>query len=186
MRWSMGKLHVQWEYPKFDVEKAVGKYLMELDQCASQVLIMSPEYGEKGWLGDVVADSASLKTYANSRSEGFGYCYPYYLYAAAFALQLWLRGADNSNDSISRIPKEFAEVLKHNISDLIEKQIASIVCKKCNTIFCDANIIKKGEHESPSLFWIDEWRCPEGHLLRYEKGEIPMFSMVEIHNGLGL
>lgn len=167
--WTLGKLFIRWGEPEYDVAQKVGNFLMHQPACSSKVLIMRPS---KDWHCEVIADSSALRDWLEERN-GIGFASPLNLKAADKAMQLWLRGANTGDPAVSCFPEEFSVVIAKYLPDLIDRGIAKIVCIECDK---DVRNINKIRHEHKDVLalscWTDEWRCPEGHLLRLERQEL--------------
>lgn len=174
-KWSIGKLHLQWGHPKFDFEKRVGKYLMELERCSSKVIIVSPKYGDKHYRCEVIADTAGLLEWAEHHSKAT-WCSDEEIQAGLLALPLWLRGADLTNDEHSEIPYYFYKVLNDYVFNFIESGIVKIICPDCNHAVENIAMNKLNErHQINWHWWTDEWFCENGHLLYREDHELKFF-----------
>lgn len=176
MKYSIGKLHIQWGRQKFDVEKAVGKYLLELPRCTSQVVLMTPEYGFTGWLCDVIANSTTFYEWSAHMAKARAIAHPVELQAINLAFPLWLGCADNDDESLSRIPHSFAKLNDAYIPKLVDNKIAWLFCSEC--VETVQKITKEKNRDKAKGYPpadIHKWYCKKGHLLRNERIEIPCF-----------
>lgn len=158
--------------PPFDLEKAVGNYLLNLQKCSSKVVVISPKYGDRNYKCDVIVDADGLLPWAKHHAEAV-WSGNQEEQAARLALPLWLQGADPKNQAPSYVPPYFISVLRPYTLDFINKGIAEIACPECNGIVADVKMKKLNEkREGTWSFWTDEWYCPKGHLLYREDHEL--------------
>lgn len=160
--------------PPFDIEKAVGQYLLELPRCPAKVIIAGPCYKDPHYLGEVIVDAAGLLPWTEhhaSAVSGFGKTE-----AARQALPIWLRGADGNDPGPAALPPLFVEVLRPYALDFINKEIAEVICPECHTIVTEIERLKFDEGRIVDWsWWTEEWRCSQGHLLYRAEQEIHFF-----------
>jgi len=124
--------------PAFNIEKAVSEYLLRLPQCNKDVVIVSPKYGEKHFICEIVVAAKDLLpwterhavTVSSSNKEE---------QAARQALPLWLRCADSSNKCASYVPHFMFKVLRLYVQNFINEGIARVFCFECQSFVSDLN-----------------------------------------------
>jgi hypothetical protein len=156
------------EIPPFDVEKAVGHYLLTLPRCTSRVEVVSRRFLDKRYDYEMTAATSSLAEWAKMyESNGWGNQTEQ---AICKALLLWLRGADLLDPTISLPPKEFFDVWRCYHSTFYEMPGTKVYCHKCAQIIAEVSM---KDTELPPIEIFDrmhyEWFCPEGHLLYQEE-----------------
>lgn len=154
--------------PPFDVEKAVGHYLLTLPRCTRRILVVSRRFLDKRYNYEMTVDSASLaawaKMYETSSSSS------QVTNATCKALLLWLRGADLTDNTVSFPPKEFFNEWRGYHSTFYEMPSTQVYCHECHRIV-DAISMKDSELPPREIFdyMRYEWHCPQGHLLYEEE-----------------
>jgi hypothetical protein len=174
MKWSIGKLYLQWGHPEFDFEKAVGRYLMELERCPAKVVIASPNY-DQHYRCEIIADASGLLEWAEKHFKG---CWSSDKdeQAARIALPIWLRGADPGNLTPANVPYYFYKVIDHYVQAIVNLGITEVFCPDCQSIVEAIDMKKLNERQQVNWhWWTDEWYCKKGHLLYSEDQELKFF-----------
>ncbi|MBV5342035.1 MAG: hypothetical protein J0665_21155 [Deltaproteobacteria bacterium] len=158
--------------PPFDMEKAVGNYLLNLPKCTSKVVVTSPKYGDKCYQCEVLVDVNGLLPWAKHHAQAV-WSGDKVEQAARIAIPLWLQDSNCNNPEPSYVPPYFVAVLRPYTLDFVNKGIAEIVCPDCNRIVDNVQMKKLNEKRSGGWSnWTDEWHCPAGHLLYREDHEL--------------
>jgi len=158
--------------PEFDLEKAVGAYLLKLPRCNKDVVIVDPKYGDTHYTCKIKVAAADLLPWAEDHAANV--CSSdKEEQAARKALPLWLRGAQSSIDSASFLPHLMYEVLKVHILDFVRNGTAKTFCLECQSIVADVQIEKINKKGGGDwAWWTDVWKCPQGHQLYYQEHEL--------------
>lgn len=154
--------------PPFDIEKAVGHYLLTLPRCTNRVLVVSRSYLDKCYNYELTIDAASLAAWSVKHEKGAWSSYGP-MQAVRKTLPLWLHGADLSDNAITFPPKEFFSLLHEYQETFLNMGGAEIYCHECHQVV--ENVAKKRTELSPKeIFecWRTEWHCQHGHLLYTE------------------
>jgi hypothetical protein len=156
----------------FDIEKSVGRYLLQLPRCSSSILVVSPRYAEQHYRCEIVLDVELIVEWAEHHANAaWSSCQEEQ--AGRMALPIWLRGFDSSNLIPSEIPSAFSHVLRPYILDFIRNDIAAVTCVDCGYIVNDIAMTRKNDRRVLTWsWWTDEWHCPAGHLLYREDHEL--------------
>lgn len=161
--------------PTYDVEKAVGAYLLKLPRCSSLIIAVSPKYGDQHHRGELILDVVALLPWAEHHAESV-LSSDKEEQAAIRALPLWLRGAALDDSHITYVPHSFAQILRPYAEDFIVKHIGMMACPDCRRVVKNVTMKKLNEHSAGAVLhsWTDEWLCPEGHLLYRQDQQIHM------------
>lgn len=155
--------------PPFDIEKAVGHYLLTLPRCTARVAVISRRFLDKRYNYELTVDTASLAAWAERHAKGV-WSSNEPEQAARLTIPLWLRLADLSDDTVTLPPKEFFDVW-HEYHDIFHDMPNSqLFCNGCGKV---VNEVNKTETQLPRREIFDvrqyEWHCPQGHLLYQEE-----------------
>ena len=153
----------------FDIEKAVGKYLLVLPRCTAKVAVASTKYGDQHYRCDLFVYVNGLLPWAEHHAKA-ARGGNHEVQAARLALPLWLCGANLSDSMPSYVPPYFGVVLKRCITDFVKQGMCEIVCPDCRQVVQEIDMKKLNENRSGTnnFSWTDEWYCSEGHLLYRE------------------
>jgi hypothetical protein len=155
--------------PPFDIEKALGHYLLTLPRCTSRVAVVSRRYLDKRYNYELTVDTSNLTAWAEKQAKG-SWSSDEPTQAARLALPLWLRLADLSDNAVTLAPKEFFDIWHGYQSEFHEMPNSQVYCYDCGTV---VNEITKSSTQLPprDIFdvWKYEWRCSSGHLLYQEE-----------------
>ena len=163
------------EPPKFDLEHAVGRYLLELPRSPARVVIAGPRYDEKHYFGEIVADAQLMLPWAEHHANAV-WSLNYQEQAARKTLPLWLRGADMTQQEAAYLPDPFFQVFGVYAETLIGKNIAVAHCPECGIAVPKLAMAKLNERmEGLWHCWTSEWRCELGHLIYREDHELKFF-----------
>lgn len=158
--------------PVFDIEKAIGAYLLQLPRCSACIVVVSPRYGEQHYRCEIVLDVAMLTVWAEHHA-GAVWSSNQDEQAGRLALPFWLRGFDDSNLVPTDILRSFADVLRPYVLDFIREDVAAVSCVECGCIVNDIAMTRLNERrEHTWSWWTDEWHCAKGHLLYREDHEL--------------
>lgn len=158
--------------PPFDIEKAVGKYLLNLPRCSRDVLIVSPKYGETDYTCEIIVAAEKLAPWAEHHADAV-WSSNQETQVARKALPLWLNSAKSEDDSVSYVPHYMYEVLRPYVSNFVGDGAAKIYCLKCQSFVIDVKMEKFNQiHTRVWWCWTDVWTCPLGHRLYYEEHNI--------------
>lgn len=162
--------------PSFDIEKAVGHYLLTLPRCTSRVAVVSRRYLDKLYNFELTVDTASLAPWSEEHAKGVVSSNAPEQ-AARLALPLWLRLADLSDVTETLLPKDFFEICREYHGTFLEIPSSHVHCYECGKNV-DGVMQSETQLQSKEIFEVSgfEWRCPEGHLLYAE--EIGLHSHV--------
>jgi len=167
-----GKLFKRKHDPQFDLERAVGEYLINLPRCNRNVVIVSPKYGETRYACDIVVAAEDLAPWAEHHAEAV-WSSNQKEQAARKALPIWLRGAKSEGNAASYVPPLMYKVLRPYVLDFVNDGAASIYCPECEHFIDDVNMQKLEEKRSGNWsWWTDVWKCRKGHQLYYEEHEL--------------
>lgn len=154
--------------PPFDIEKAVGHYLLTLPRCSNRVLVVSRRYLDKRYNYELTVDAANLADWSVKHAKGAGRPYGPDQ-AVRKTLPLWLHGADLSDSAVTFPPKEFFSLLREYQETFLNMASAQVYCHECHQII--ENVTKKITELPPRdifEFRRFEWFCRQGHLLYKE------------------
>lgn len=161
--------------PQFDLEKAVGEYLLKLPRCSNNVIIVSPKYGETHYACDIIVSAEDLVLWAEHHAEAV-WSSNQEEQAARKALPLWLRGAKIEDNSASYVPHFMYEVLRPYVLNFVNEGTAKIYCPQCKSFVYNVKMEKLHEKSSGDWsWWTDVWTCPKGHQLYYEEHELHIY-----------
>jgi len=149
----------------FDLEKAVGHYLLTLPRCTGRVLVVSRRYLDKRYNFELTVDTASLTVYA----KGVWTSYEQEQ-AARLTIPLWLRLGNLSDNTVTLAPKEFFDIWRAYHSIFYEIPGSKIHCHECGNAIDKVSMVNT--HLAPTDIydnWRYEWFCPQGHLLYQEE-----------------
>lgn len=156
--------------PEFDLEKEVGKMLLNLPTCSARVAIASPAYDPEHYRCDVTMDPHELASWAKRHAEGVVGFGPEQ--AARQALPIWLRGADMSDMRTTYVPG-FASLIRPYIADFMEDANVRVYCTECSADVDDV-VTQKVDQKTHGhwSWWTDVWTCPKGHEFHREEHEL--------------
>ena len=161
------KLFKKDKVPEFDIEKAVGEYLLKLPRCNKDVLIVSSEYKEIHYRCEISVAAEDLLPWAEDHADGVVSC-DQEEQAARKGLPIWLRGSDSKADGVSSVPHFMYEVLRPYVLDFIHEATTKIYCNQCQSFVDDINMKKINEKRLVDWsWWTDVWICPDGHQIYY-------------------
>jgi hypothetical protein len=156
------------QVPQFDIEKAVGHYLLTLPRCTNRVLVISRSYQDKSFNYEMIVNTASLAAWAEKLDIGSrGSNDPGK--AAWKTWSLWLRLADLTDDTVSIPPLILFEVISKYQETFLEMQGTEVFCHECSKMI--EMPIQKITEEKYNVMR-DEWHCPNGHCLYQKVTEI--------------
>ena len=158
--------------PEFDIEKAVGKYLIELPRCSGKVKVISQEDKGPCYNCVVTVGSDRLLSWAEEHSKAVWSSHNEEQ-AARIALPLWLRGADLSDQTVTELPFYMREIVIPTTAHYIDDGSATVFCYDCDADVEDITIsqsdcCKSGQWRS----WRIKWVCPQGHELHNMQHDI--------------
>ena len=157
---------------RLDPRKELQNQFRILPKCTRYVLVMSPEYGDKNYTCEIVADASKLARWAARHAESVLGSDDREQMARSF-MPVWLGQADVHNNSVSQLLPSFVTVLRPYISDFLSDGTARIICRSCGQQVTKIRKRKSNERNSVSwFFWTDEWLCQKGHLLYQESHEM--------------
>lgn len=111
--------------PSFDIEKAVGDYLLKLPQCSREVVIVSPAYGEEHYSCEISVSAEDLFCWAEHHASAVWESVREEQ-AARKALPLWLQTANLDDDSKSYVPHFMYKVLRPYVLNFVINKTAKI------------------------------------------------------------
>jgi hypothetical protein len=163
------------EAPKFDLEHAVGAYLLELPRCPSRVVIAGPRYDAKHYFGEIIANPQLLLPWAEHHAKAV-WSLACQEQAARRTLPIWIRGADMSQVDAAYLPAPFFQVLDHYVDSLISSGVAVAHCTECDRDIPDP-VMEQLNKRMDGLWhcWTAEWRCDQGHLIYRDDHELKFF-----------
>lgn len=159
------------EKRKEDIEKIVGRYLLELPQCDQNVVVMCSEYEEPHYTCNITVSASDLLVWAENNSKTFVLDLEFQ--AAIKALPIWLRGASNNTNQPSYLNKSMQKVVTPYAHNFINKDSCKIHCYDCNTLVTNIDVKKFDERmEGSWTVWTESWECPKGHQLYRQDHEM--------------
>lgn len=168
----ISKLFKRKKEPEFDIEKAVGEYLLKLPQCTRNVVIVSPKYGETHYACEIVVTAEDLAPWAEHHADSV-WSSNQEEQAARKVLPIWLRGAKSGDTSASYVPHFMYEVLRPYVLNFVNNKTATIYCLECQSFVTDIQMKELNEKRAGDWsWWTDVWTCPRGHQLYYEEHEL--------------
>lgn len=156
--------------PPFDIEKAVGHYLLSLPRCTNRVLVVSCAYGDDCFDYELTVDTPSLAAWAVKHEKG---CWSANEreQAARLTLPLWLQLADVNDNTVTRLPKDLFKILSGYHGTFLEMPAAQVFCPHCKKTIEGRELAIEtsdlGTHDGFNRSHY-EMHCPHGHLL-YKK-----------------
>jgi len=167
-----GKIFNRKDVPAFDLEKAVGQYLLSMPRPAKWITICCPKYDAAHYSCRVTVAARDLLPWAEQHLENVLSC-DNEEQAVRTALPIWLRGANEKDCSLTPIPPVVFQVLRLYISDFIKSGLARTYCYYCESFINSVNMQTINRNQLGSwVSWEDVWTCPEGHQLYQEKSEM--------------
>lgn len=158
--------------PPFDLEKAVGEYLLKLPRCSRNVVVVSPKYEGSHYACEIVVAAEKLSPWSEHHADAV-WSSNQEEQAARKALPIWLRDAKSEDNSASYVPHFMYEVLRGYVLDFINDGATSIYCFECESIVADVKMEKHNEQRAGAWsLWTDVWTCPKGHKLYYEEKKL--------------
>jgi hypothetical protein len=154
--------------PPFDIEKAVGHYLLTLPRCSNRVLVFSQSYQDKRFNFEMIVNATSLSAWAVQIDFGSGGCTDSGK-AARNAFDLWLQLADLNDNSVTTLPKMFFDEIGEYHESFLEMRGNEVFCHECSKM--NEMPIQTITEEKYNVMR-DEWHCPNGHLLYQKVTEI--------------
>ena len=152
--------------PEVDLEKLGAELLDKLPRCTARVVITGPSYGDKHFMGDVVADSRRLLPWAWRHGVIYS---DDQKQAARQVLPAWLKGADRSNITPSHVTAPFRAILRDYAETFVKKRIAKVFCNECRAFISDVTVDRINPRNDGVFDWHTVmWHCPAGHLLHRE------------------
>lgn len=175
IEWIRKRIFRKPEPPRFDLEHAVGAYLLELPRCPARVVIASPRYDPKHYVGEIIANPQLLLPWAEHHAKAV-WSLACQEQAARRTLPIWLRGADMTQADSAYLPNPFFQVLNHYIGSLISNGAAVAHCPECDRDIPDP-VMEQLNKRMDGLWqcWTAEWRCDQGHLIYREDHELKFF-----------
>jgi len=169
------------DVPVEEKEKVVaGEYLLKLPRCSKNVMIVSPKYNDVHYTCEIIVAADDLLPWAERHAIGVSSSHQEDQEAREF-LPIWLRDADNSNDSVTYISQSMYGVLNPYILDFVNKGIAKVYCLECKSFINDFQMEKLNERYAGSWsWWTDYWTCSREHQLRYEENELHVYRPYKI------
>jgi len=158
--------------PELDLEKAVGKYLLNLPRCHKNIVIVSPEYDKTHHTCEIIMSAETLLPWAEQHADAV-WSTDQEVQAARNALPIWLRGFDTSTNTTSYVPHFIYKVLEPYILKFVNDGTAKIFCLECQSYITDVHMDKLDEKNIGGYSqWKDVWKCPQGHMLYQEEHEM--------------
>jgi hypothetical protein len=162
--------------PQFDIEKAVGKYLLEMHRCSGRIVVASSKYDSEHYFGEVIVNAEDILPWAEEHSNS---CWSSRKdeQAARKALPIWVRGADPKDMSATYPPRPFVAVLHPYTLDFILQGIAEVICNECGATSSDVSRMRLNQRSVGRSWrmWTDEWRCHQGHLIYRQDQELHIY-----------
>jgi len=154
---------------------AVGAHLLKLPRCSKNVVLVSPKYNDVHYTCEITVEADDLLPWAEHHAIAVSSSHQEDQEAREF-LPIWLRDADNSNDSVSYVSQSMYGVLNPYILDFVNKGIAKFYCLECKSFVNDVQLARLNERNAGDWsWWTDYWTCPKGHKLRYEENELHLY-----------
>lgn len=158
--------------PAFDLEQAVGRYLLELPRCPAQIVVASPRYDSAHYRGEVLADALALHPWAEHHARTVWSSRPEQQ-AARRALPIWLRGADPRDPGPIHLPAPFVAVLEPYARDFLGSGVARAVCGECGLVSTSLDMRRIDERGAAYWsWWTAEWWAECGHLIHRQAHEL--------------
>ncbi|HQQ88469.1 MAG TPA: hypothetical protein PLA72_10760 [Smithellaceae bacterium] len=158
--------------PKFDLEKAVGEYLLKLPRCSRNVVIVSPKYGETHYACEIVVAAEDLVPWAEHHADAV-WSSNQEEQAARKSLPIWLRGSKSEDNSASYVPHCMYKVLRPYVLNFVNEGTTNIYCPECQSFVADVKMEKLNEKTAGDWsWWTDVWTCSKEHQLYYEEHEL--------------
>ena len=156
------------EAPPADVDQLAEQLLHMLPPCTARVVVASPNYGDRRYRADIVADTASLLPWAEHHAQ-VALDPVEEVQAARQAFPLWLRGADLAKPDPSYVAAPFVALLRPYAKGFISRSIAQVLCSECRRFVPEVSFNTFNERNGDGWsWWIAEWRCAADHLLYRE------------------
>lgn len=156
------------EAPPVEIEQLAEQLLQTLPRCTARLVVASPNYGDKRYRADVVADAASLMPWAEHHAQTVLHSVDE-MQAACEAFPLWLCGANLSDPAPSYVAAPFAALLRPYAKDFVSRSMAQVLCRECRQFVSAISFNTFNERNGDGWsWWIAEWRCASGHLLYRE------------------
>lgn len=172
MRGLIRRLSRRTQPKRFDMEKAVGRYLLTLPRCTKKVVVASPIYSDNHYRCEVHANASGLLQWAERHARGVSSLDPENQ-AARLTLPIWLRGHDPSDAAPSFVPAAFADVMRPYVLEFVQRGITEVFCPGCHRFTQDITMKDLNQqHLGPWSFWTSEWHCHCGLLLYREEHEL--------------
>lgn len=166
------KLFSKNKEPEFNLEEAVGEYLLKLPQCSKDVLIISPSYAETHFTCEISVEAEDLLPWAEHHADAVQSFNPEEQ-AARIALPLWLRASNVSDNSVSHIPYYMQMVVEPYVQNFIQDGTVKFFCFECQSFISDIKMEKLDESRVVNnSYWTDFWTCPNGHILYQKEQEM--------------
>lgn len=154
------------------MDKAVSAYLLGLPQCSRNVVIVSPRYREEHYSCEIIVATKDLLPWAEHHSSAV-WSSVREEQVARKALPLWLRAANEEDDSNSYVPHFMYEVLRPYVLNFVNNGTANIFCPVCQDFVEGIEMRKIDESQAVGWsWWTDIWTCRTGHQLYFEKHEL--------------
>jgi len=155
--------------PEFDLEKAVGHYLLSLPRCSNRVEVVSRKFLDRRYNYEMTVDAAQLAAWAEKHAKG-AWTNIDYEQAARLTLPMWLGLADHNDKSVTIPPKKFFELWRGYHSTFYDMPGTQLYCPECAEIVVEVFMIDIGLPPSDIFDCTRyEWHCPRGHLLYQEE-----------------
>ena len=160
------------EPARFDLKRAVGRYLLEMPRCPARIVVASPRYDSMHYRGEVLADARALLPWAEHHANAVWSCRPEEQ-AARRALPIWLRGADPNDQGPGYPPAPFISVLDAYVQDFLTNGVAKAVCGECGHVSAVLDMRRLDERRAGFWsWWTAEWWGECGHLIHRQEHEL--------------
>jgi hypothetical protein len=158
------------ELPKTS-DKSTYKYPSY--QCGSSILICGPTYGDKKYFGSFTVDASKLASWTFEHSKAV-WSSNKDEQKARELLPLWLSIGNLEREFyVSLLDLPMRHVLVPYLYDFYLKGWVTIYCHECHLHHHEL-IDNKHDHEQrgDTNKWIQEWLCPNGHVIHHEHAEL--------------
>lgn len=147
-------------------------YTPPTQRCNRWILLCGPVYKDKGFRSTLFADVTKMYDWANDHAKRTWSSRSAQQEAKEYFPE-WIVDVDPNNDDITLLDENQRGFLQDYKLDFVCKGWVRIWCHDCQKFHSE---ITKNDHDHEKIGktsrWVEEWHCPEGHLLYSEPQEI--------------
>ncbi len=147
-------------------------YVPPVNRCCRWIVLCGPVYNDKGFKGTLIVDSTEMYEWARAHATKT-WCSRTSEQKAKEYFPHWISEINASSTEMTLLDEHQRAFLQPYKLDFIRKGWSQIWCPQCQKLHSK---VTENDHNhertNKTSTWVEEWLCPEEHLLYSENQEI--------------